>query len=179
LLADALLRFKSTSANFHPLKELTANPFGSESSSPIREAPQHLERAILNPDAIRILPTVLSKRYPRRIPHSFFIRAVYSFVAIVVVNAIGIVGMHALEGLSYLDSFYFTAMLSTGEGPAFTPVTVAGKLFAGVLSFVAVGTVITALLFLFGPFFGQVIRVGIEKVEEEAEKEKEKIEKRD
>lgn len=87
--------------------------------------------------------------------------------------------MHAIEGLSYLDAFYFTAMLATGEGPSYTPVTVGGKVFAGILSFVSVGTVITALLFLFGPFFGSFIRLGLERVEEEAEKEKGKIEKRD
>lgn len=106
-------------------------------------------------------------------------RAAYSLAAIVLVVVVGMVGMHAFEGLSYLDSFYFMAMLATGEGPTYTPVTVGGKLFAGILSFVAVGTVITAVLFLFGPFFGSVIRVGLERVEEEAEKEKEKIEKRD
>ncbi|HYB44979.1 MAG TPA: hypothetical protein VEC92_00505 [Nitrososphaerales archaeon] len=116
---------------------------------------------------------------PRRIPRSFFVRAIYSLVAIVLVVAVGMVGMHTFEGLSYLDSFYFMAMLATGEGPAYTPVTVGGKLFAGILSFVAVGTVITAVLFLFGPFFGSVIRLGLERVEEEAEKEKEKIEKGD
>jgi len=106
-------------------------------------------------------------------------RAVYSLAAIIVVVAVGTVGMHSLEGLSYLDSFYFTAMLATGEGPAYTPLTVGGKLFAGILSFIAVGAVISAILFLFGPFFGSVIKLGLEKVEEEAEKEKEKIEERD
>lgn len=117
-------------------------------------------------------------RTPRRIPRSFLRRAIYSLAAVILVVAVGIVGMHSLEGLSYIDSFYFTAMLATGEGPTYVPVTVAGKLFAGLLSFVAVGVVITALLFLFGPFFLSVVRMGLEKVEEEAEKEKEKIEKR-
>ncbi len=98
---------------------------------------------------------------------------------IVVVLTIGIVGIHQLEGYSYLDSFYFTALLATGEGPTFAPATVGGKLFAGIFAFVSVGTTVTALLFLFGPFFGSVIKMGLERIEEEAEKEKEKIEKRD
>jgi hypothetical protein len=106
-------------------------------------------------------------------------RAVYALAATVLVMAIGIIGMNQLEGLSYIDAFYFMAMLATGEGPAFTPLTVAGKLFAGLLSFVAVGTVITALLFIFGPFFGSVIKLGVEKIEEEAKKEEKRIEKRD
>jgi hypothetical protein len=120
----------------------------------------------------------MAARRRRRIPRSFFRRAVYSFAAIVLVMAVGILGMHYFEGLSYLDSFYFTAMLATGEGPTYTPVTVGGKLFAGLIAFVAVGTVITALVFLFGPFFLSLVREGLEKVEEEVEKEKEEIEKR-
>lgn len=110
----------------------------------------------------------------RRIPRSFLKRAAYSFTLIALVVVIGTVGMHQLEGLSYLDSFYFTAMLATGEGPNLTPATVGGKLFAGLMSFVSVGAVITSLLFLFGPFFGTVLRLGLEKIEEEAEKEKKK-----
>jgi Na+/H+ antiporter NhaC len=121
----------------------------------------------------------VTARRPRRIPRSFWTRAVYSVASIAFVVAIGMWGMHTLEGISYLDAFYFTALLATGEGPSYTPITAGGKLFAGILSFVSVGVVITALLFLFGPFFGSVIKLGLEKVEEEAEKEKEKIEKRD
>jgi len=122
------------------------------------------------------MTNVAAKRR-RKIPHSFFTRAVYSFGLIALVVGIGTMGMHLLEGLSYLDSFYFTALLATGEGPNFTPVTVGGKVFAGLLAFVSVGTVITSLLFLFGPFFGSVLKLGLERIEEEAEKEKERIEK--
>ena len=86
---------------------------------------------------------------------------------------IGTVGMNQLEGLSYLDAFYFTALLATGEGPTFMPATVGGKLFAGVFAFISVGTTVSALVFLFGPFFGRVFRLGIEKIEE-VEKEHER-----
>ncbi len=102
----------------------------------------------------------------RRIPRSFMRRAVYSFLLIAIVVVIGILGMHALEGMSYLDAFYFISMLATGEGPSFTPATVGGKVFASLMAFVSVGTTITALLFLFGPFFGRILRVGVEKIEE-------------
>ena len=85
-------------------------------------------------------------------------------------------GIHVLEGLPYIDSFYFTAMMATGEGPTYVPITAAGKLFAGFLAFVSVGAVITSLFFIFGPFFGSILRVGLERLEEGAEKEKEKIE---
>lgn len=86
------------------------------------------------------------------------------------VVAIGTLGMHSIEGLSYLDSFYFTAMIATGQGPNFTPTSEVGKIFAALLAFVSVGTVITALLFLFGPFFGSVLKLELEKIEEEAER---------
>ena len=80
---------------------------------------------------------------------------------------IGTIGMHALEGLSWLDAFYFMSMLATAQGPATQPATVAGKLFASCMAFVSVGSAITALGFLFGPFLGQLWRIGVEKVEEE------------
>lgn len=103
-----------------------------------------------------------------RIPRSFWERAAYSFFLIAAIVVIGTVTMHAIEGWSYLDSFYFTSFIATGQGPPGNLVVndAAGKLVASVLAFVSVGTVITALLFLFGPFLGRVIRAGEEKVEE-------------
>lgn len=45
--------------------------------------------------------------------------------------AIGMVGYHQLEGLSWIDAFLNASMLLGGMGPVTTPVTPAGKLFAG------------------------------------------------
>jgi len=89
---------------------------------------------------------------------------------------IGTLAMHAIEGWSYLDSFYFTSFIATGQGPPgnLQPASALGKVFSSVLAFVSVGTVITALLFLFGPFLGRVLRAGeekLEKVEKEVERE--------
>ncbi|MBI3319940.1 MAG: two pore domain potassium channel family protein [Candidatus Omnitrophica bacterium] len=81
----------------------------------------------------------------------------------------GTVGMHLIEGMSYLDAFYFISMLATAQGPAVTPATPAGKLFAALLAFVSIGCVVASLGFLFGPFFGQLWRVGIERLEEDAQ----------
>ena len=104
----------------------------------------------------------------RKVPHSFLTRALYSFILIAAVVLVGTLGMHVVEGWSYLDSFYFTSFIATGQGPpaSLDPQTSAGKLFASVLAFVSVGTVVTALLFLFGPFLGRVFRAGVEKIEE-------------
>lgn len=113
----------------------------------------------------------LRKKRRRR---AFWRRAIYSFGLIAGIVLIGTVGMHLIEGWSYLDSFYFTSFLATGQGP---PGTLAinddaGKIFSSILAFVSVGTVITALLFLFGPFLGRLLREGegrLEKIEKEIE----------
>jgi hypothetical protein len=45
-------------------------------------------------------------------------RAFYSVLLIVVVLAVGTLGMHFIEGWAYIDSFYFTTLLVTAEGPS-------------------------------------------------------------
>ncbi|MDG6982161.1 MAG: hypothetical protein JRM74_01770 [Nitrososphaerota archaeon] len=120
-----------------------------------------------------------SKRGTRRrmrVPRSFWERALYSFGVIAAMVAIGSVVMHVVQGWSYLDSFYFTSFIATGQGPPANlyPTSAVGKIFASILAFVSVGTVVTALLFLFGPFMGTVLRLSEEKMEElekEAERE--------
>lgn len=52
-------------------------------------------------------------------------------VLIAVSLAIGMLGYHFLEGLSALDSFENAAMILSGMGPLWQPVTPLGKLFAG------------------------------------------------
>lgn len=44
---------------------------------------------------------------------------------------IGMVGYHALEGLSWIDAFLNASMLLGGMGPVTTPLSSGGKLFAG------------------------------------------------
>ncbi|HYC11799.1 MAG TPA: potassium channel family protein [Nitrososphaerales archaeon] len=110
----------------------------------------------------------------RRIPKSFLERAVYSFLLIAAVVLLGTMVMHSIEGWSYVDSFYFTSMIATGQGPPanLDPQSAFGKVFTSLLAFISVGTVVSALLFLFGPFFGRVFRLSVERIEE-AEKEHE------
>ena len=55
-------------------------------------------------------------------------------------------------------SFFFISMLATGEGPATNPSTQLGQIFASVMAFVSVGTVVVALIYLFGPFFGRFLK---------------------
>ena len=82
---------------------------------------------------------------------------------------IGTLGIHFIERFSFIDAFYFTSMIATGQGPTgpLCPVTPSGKLFTALLAFISVGSMITAFGFLFGPFFGKLWRIGVLKLEEE------------
>lgn len=80
---------------------------------------------------------------------------------------VGTVGIHYLEGYSYLDAFYFMSMIATAQGPMMIPQSAGGKIFASIMSFISVGGGVAALGFLFGPFFGKIWRIGVEHLEEE------------
>ena len=95
-------------------------------------------------------------------------RALYSLALLTSILTVGTLGMHLIEGMSYLDAFYFISMIATAQGPATTPATALGKLFASLMAFVSVGSVVASLGFLFGPFFGQLWRFGAERLEEDA-----------
>ena len=45
--------------------------------------------------------------------------------------AIGMLGYHSIEGLSWIDAFLNATMLLGGMGPVNSPMTFGGKLFAG------------------------------------------------
>ena len=105
-------------------------------------------------------------KHPHRY-HSPWRRGIYSFVFVASVVAVGTIGMHAIERMSYLDAFYFMSMIATAQGPMTTPATTAGKLFAALMAFVSVGSVVASLGFFFGPFFGQLWHLGVKRLEEE------------
>ncbi len=83
---------------------------------------------------------------------------------------IGTVGVHILENMDYLDAFYFMSMIATGQGPFYTPVTVSGKIFIALMSFISVGAGVAALGFLLGPFMGQLMHIGRLRMEEQESK---------
>ena len=97
-------------------------------------------------------------------------RAVYAISGIVVVMIVGTVGVHLIEGMNYVNAGYFESMLATGQGPPLQLTTDTGKLFASVMAFVSVGSVITTLVFTLGPILATVWRESLERVEGEAKK---------
>ncbi|HET7525351.1 MAG TPA: hypothetical protein VFK10_05345 [Burkholderiaceae bacterium] len=65
--------------------------------------------------------------------------------------AIGMVGYHALENLSWIDAFLNSAMLLGGMGPVNPPTSDGGKLFAGLYALYAGLVFIVSAGVLFAP----------------------------
>ncbi len=101
--------------------------------------------------------------------HSPVKRGILSILLLSVIMAVGTSGIHRIEGLSWVESFYYMSMIATAQGPAFEPRTAQGMIFTSVMAFVSAGCGVAALAFLFGPFFGRLWHIGVEKVEEELE----------
>ena len=97
-------------------------------------------------------------------------RVFYALSSIAAVMVVGTVGFHQIEGMTWVDSFYFESMLATGQGPPIPLATDAGKVFASVMAFVSVGSVITALLVTLAPLASQLWREGLMRVERDARK---------
>lgn len=100
---------------------------------------------------------------PKRLRH-----AVYSLIAVALVLVLGTLGFHAIAGLDFVDAFYFEAMLATGQGPPFPLTTTSAKLFASLMAFLSVGTVLTSVVFTLGPVAVVLWRETLERVEREA-----------
>lgn len=61
-------------------------------------------------------------------------------VALLIVIIAGVIFYHRVEGLSWVDAFYFTAMTLTTVGYGdITPVTNAGKIFTSIYAFLGIG----------------------------------------
>ncbi len=106
-------------------------------------------------------------------------RVAYGISGIIIVMAVGTEGFHLIEGMNYVNSVYFESMLATGQGPPLTLTTSAGKIFASVMAFVSVSSVITTLVFSLGPILATVWRETLEHAETEVKKIEEEIESKE
>lgn len=95
-------------------------------------------------------------------------RAIYAILGVVVVLIVGTFGFHLIESRNYIDSFYFESMLATGQGPPFPLTTDTGKIFASVMAFVSIGSVVTTFVFTLGPILQRLWREGLERLELDA-----------
>src|SRR5208337_2635054 len=94
-------------------------------------------------------------------------RVMYALSLIVIVMIIGIVGFHYIEGMNYVNALYFESMLATGQGPPLMLNTDEGKVFASIMAFVSVGSVLTTIVYTLGPILSSIWREGLERVEGE------------
>jgi len=105
-------------------------------------------------------------------------RAIFAIAILGLVMAVGTIGMMILEGWDLVTSFYFMSFLATAEGPAQSPMTVGGKIFASFLAFLSIGAAISAITFTSGPLFGSIFKEGFAYVEREEDKLKTRLERK-
>ena len=72
-------------------------------------------------------PLIPQEDYHRRLVGA----AGLALLLIVVSLAAGMVGYHAIEGQPWIDAYLSAAMILSGMGPVGSPLSNAGKLFAG------------------------------------------------
>ena len=87
----------------------------------------------------------------RRLTHTALRRLFWAIFGIGVILVIGTVGFELIAGLSLVNAFYFESMLATGQGPPFVLTSNGSKIFASIMAFVSVGSVVSTLLFAVGP----------------------------
>ncbi len=101
---------------------------------------------------------VFEHRREALLPRHLFLRRVVRNAALAlgfVIGslALGMLGYHGTEGLSWLDAFLNAAMILTGMGPVNEMHTVAGKLFAGCYALFSGVAFLTAVGVVFAPLF--------------------------
>lgn len=106
-------------------------------------------------------------------------RGLVGILILVLVLLVGTFGLMLIEGWGFVDAFYFMALIATAEGPAATPATSAGKIFAAFMAFISIGAAISAITFTFGPLFGAILRIGARYAEKEELKLKNRFEHKD
>ena len=104
------------------------------------------------------------------VPRIAIRRVVYGLSLIVTVMVIGILGFRYIEGMDWVNALYFESMLATGQGPPLQLNTDAGKIFASIMAFVSVGSILTTIVYTLGPFLASFWRQGVEKVSTDAKK---------
>jgi hypothetical protein len=116
-------------------------------------------------------------RGPRhvRLPRGQLRRGLYALIVIAVVLTIGTVGLHVIAGSTWVDSFYFESMLATGQGPPFPLNSDSAKLFAVLMAFVSIGSVVSAILLTLGPLMIGLWKEGVEIVQDEAREVKHEV----
>ena len=95
-------------------------------------------------------------------------RAIYALAFLGIVLAVGTIGFHFIASLGWVDSFYFESMLATGQGPPLALTTDSAKIYASILAFVSVGSVLTTVIFTLGPIVARLWHEAALRIEQDA-----------
>jgi hypothetical protein len=129
------------------------NGSGTERTKRVRKAAKAAKSAAA-PSEFRFAATLS----PRDVFLSRVRRAgTYALALVVVTLAIGMVGYHELEDISWLDSFHQSALLLSGMGPVVEINSVAGKLFDGIYALFCGIILLAATGLLFAPVLHRIL----------------------
>jgi hypothetical protein len=81
----------------------------------------------------------------------------YALALVVVTLAVGMIGYHELEDISWLDSFHQSALLLSGMGPVVEINSVAGKLFDGIYALFCGIILLASTGLLFAPVLHRIL----------------------
>jgi hypothetical protein len=81
----------------------------------------------------------------------------FGLVTVAISLAVGMAGYSFFEGLGAVDSFLNAAMILSGMGPLHNPLTVAGKLFAGIYALYSGFAVLVIAAIAFAPVVHRVL----------------------
>jgi len=98
-------------------------------------------------------PLVSREDFLRRLGRNALVALSIIGVSLVV----GIIGYRTLEGMEWIDAFVESAMLLGGMGPIHAPLTVSGKIFAGVYALYSGILVIGTAGIILAPIFHRVL----------------------
>jgi hypothetical protein len=98
-------------------------------------------------------PLLAHGAYWRRVT----LHALSALALLAVSLGVGMMGYHEFEQLSWVDSFLNSSMLLGGMGPVNRPLTVDGKLFAGLFALYSGLVFLVAAALIFAPVFHRVL----------------------
>ena len=94
-------------------------------------------------------------------PNVFYSRVrrgvTYALVLVAVTLAVGMLGYHEFEDISWLDSFHQSALLLSGMGPVVEMSSVAGKVFDGIYALFCGIILLAATGLLFAPVLHRIL----------------------
>ncbi len=101
-------------------------------------------------------------------------RVLFTFSIFIVSILIATAIIHFSEDWTFVNSFYYIAMVTTTNGAPFPPTTAAVEIFTSLWAYYSFILLATIIAFAFGPLLGYVVKQGgayIKKAEEEIERE--------